>query len=330
MRVVRRLAAALLSLTLAAGAGFYLWLDRPIGLREAVIDLTITPGTAPREVADQAVLAGIEVWPAVLYIWFRVSGQARRIQAGTYEFQTGVTPRSLLAKLVNGEQALRQVTLLEGWTFEQVRRALSRATDLRPVTKGMTEAAVMRELGRGGLSAEGRFFPDTYRYPKGSADLTVLAAAIAAMDRQLGQAWQSRAAESVLRSPDELLTLASIVEKETALSADRGLIARVFHNRLRIGMPLQSDPTVIFGLGSAFDGDLRRGDLRRDNAWNTYTRRGLPATPIAMPGRASLLAAAQPASGNALYFVARGDGSSEFSETLEAHNRAVNRFQKRQ
>lgn len=330
MRVVRRLAAALLSLTLAAGAGFYLWLDRPIGLREAVIDLTITPGTAPREVADQAVLAGIEVWPAVLYIWFRVSGQARRIQAGTYEFQTGVTPRSLLAKLVNGEQALRQVTLLEGWTFEQVRRALSRATDLRPVTKGMTEAAVMRELGRGGLSAEGRFFPDTYRYPKGSADLTVLAAAIAAMDRQLGQAWQSRAAESVLRSPDELLTLASIVEKETALSADRGLIARVFHNRLRIGMPLQSDPTVIFGLGSAFDGDLRRGDLRRDNAWNTYTRRGLPATPIAMPGRASLLAAAQPASGNALYFVARGDGSSEFSETLEAHNRAVNRFQRRQ
>ena len=259
---MRRLAAALFSLTLAAGAGFYLWLDRPIGLREAVVDLTIAPGTAPREVADQAALAGIEVWPAALYIWFRVSGQARRIQAGTYEFQTGVTPRSLLAKLVNGEQALRQVTFLEGWTFEQVRWALSRAADLRPVSEGMTEAAVMRELGRGGLSAEGRFFPDTYRYPKGSADLTVLAAAIAAMDRQLEQAWQNRAAESVLRSPDELLTLASIVEKETALSADRGLIARVFHNRLRIGMPLQSDPTVIFGLGSAFDGDLRRADLQ--------------------------------------------------------------------
>ncbi len=327
---MRRLAVAFLLSTLAAGFWANAWLDQPLRLRQAVVDLTIAPGTTSRQVASQAAQAGVDVWPLALHVWFRLSGQSRRIQAGSYELQAGLTPRSLLAKLVNGEQALRQVTLVEGWTFAQVREALARAPELKPASQGLTASDLMASLGRPGLAAEGRFFPDTYRYAKGSADHEVLAAALSAMDRQLEQAWQARDATLVLRSPDELLILASMVEKETGLAADRGMIARVFHNRLRQGMPLQSDPTVIYGLGEAFDGDLRRRDLRRDTAWNTYTRAGLPVTPIAMPGRAALMAAAQPASGSALYFVARGDGASVFSDTLEAHNRAVNRFQRRQ
>lgn len=327
---MRRLAVALFLLTLAAGFWAHAWLDQPLRLREAVVDLRIAPGTNARQVASQAAQAGVEVLPLAMQVWFRLSGQAHQIQAGVYELRTGVTPRSLLAKLVSGEQALRQVTLVEGWTFAQVRQALLRSPDLKPASQGLTESALMANLGRPGSAAEGRFFPDTYRYAKNSADLEVLAAALSAMDRQLEQVWQARDEGLALSNPDELLTLASLVEKETGLATDRGMIARVFHNRLLRGMPLQSDPTVIYGLGGAFDGNLRRPDLRRDTAWNTYTRAGLPVTPIAMPGRAALLAAAQPASGSALYFVSRGDGSSEFSETLEAHNRAVNRFQRRQ
>ncbi len=186
----------------------------------------------------------------------------------------------------------------------------------------------MAQLGRPGVAPEGRFYPDTYSYAKGSSDLKLLARALKAMDQQLGKAWAARAQDSVLQSPEQALILASIVEKETGRASDRPMISGVFHNRLRIGMPLQTDPTVIYGLGEAFDGNLRRIHLRTDTPWNTYTRTGLPPTPIAMPGKAALLAAVQPASSRALYFVAKGDGSSQFSETLEAHNRAVNRYQR--
>ena len=184
--------------------------------------------------------------------------------------------------------------------------------------------------GRRNRHPEGRFFPDTYTYAKGSSDLKVLLRALHAMDRQLAQAWLTRAADTPLKTPEDLLTLASIVEKETGQASDRPMVASVFSNRLRIGMMLQTDPTVIYGLGERFDGNLRRRDLLADTPWNTYTRYGLPPTPIAMPGKASLLAAAQPASSSALYFVARGDGSSQFSDSLNAHNSAVNKFQRGQ
>ena len=192
----------------------------------------------------------------------------------------------------------------------------------------MSEAELMAALGSPTLAAEGRFFPDTYAYSRGVSDLTVLRRAHEMLQGKLAQAWAERAADTPLRSSDEALTLASIIEKETGHEGDRGLVGGVFNNRLRIGMALQSDPTVIYGMGAAFDGNLRKRDLRADTPYNTYTRRGLPPTPIALPGLASLRAAVRPPATKALYFVARGDGSSVFSETLAEHNRAVNKFQR--
>ena len=193
----------------------------------------------------------------------------------------------------------------------------------------MTDAQLMAKLGIQGMAAEGRFLPDTYTYGKGTSDLRVLTRAAHAMDKQLAAAWAHRLPNIQVNTPEEALILASIVEKETGRESDRTTISRVFHNRLAIGMPLQTDPTVIYGLGSSFDGNLRRADLQTDHPWNTYTRKGLPPTPIAMPGRNALKAAVQPAESDALYFVARGDGTSQFSATLDEHNAAVNRYQRK-
>jgi UPF0755 protein len=279
-------------------------------------------------VGVQVQQAGVTVNPALLYWWFRLSGQARQIKAGNYELERGTTPISLLSKLVRGEEALRSVTLVEGWNFRQVREALRKAEQLKPLTEGMMPEELMQQVGKPGLAPEGRFFPDTYTYAKGSTDLALLQRAARAMDKKLEAAWAQRAPQTLLKSPDEALILASIVEKETGRSGDRSQIAAVFSNRLRIGMRLQTDPTVIYGLGPLFDGNLRKADLLADTPWNTYTRTGLPPTPIAMPGRGALLAAVQPADSKALYFVARGDGSSQFSATLDEHNRAVNKYQR--
>ena len=306
------------------------WVNQPLhtGAGEPVLDLSIEPGTPPKAVAQAVVDAGVQAPAMALYAWFRVSGQDRLIRAGSYEIAPGTSPRRLLSMLVRGEESLRTLTLVEGWNWRQVRQALARAEQLKPESQGLSDDALMDKLGRPGVSPEGRFYPDTYSYAKNSSDLKVLARALKAMDRQLARAWALRAPGGALKSPEEALVLASIVEKETGKGSDRAMIASVFHNRLRIGMPLQTDPTVIYGLGEAFDGNLRRVHLRADTPWNTYTRSGLPPTPIAMPGKAALLAAVQPASSQALYFVARGDGSSQFSRTLEEHNRAVNRYQR--
>lgn len=319
--------AGLLAWVLAVAAAVAWWLNRPLDLATPSVELSIEPGTSPREVARAWVQAGVQVSPRFLYEWFRWSGQARQIRAGSYEIETGATARSLLAKMVQGDEALESVRLIEGWTFRQFREALARAPHLKPVTAGMDEAALMAAIGAPGQAAEGRFFPDTYLYSRGVSDLTVLQRAHRAMQRHLAATWAERAEGLPLKSPDEALILASIVEKETGIEADRARIAAVFVNRLRIGMPLQTDPTVIYGLGEAFDGNLRKRDLQQDTPWNTYTRGGLPPTPIAMPGLAALRAAVRPESTRELYFVARGDGSSAFSTTLEDHNRAVNRYQ---
>jgi UPF0755 protein len=310
----------------AAGTGLW-WINQSLGLRTPVVDLSIEPGTSPRGVAQDAVDAGVQASPQLLYWWFRLSGQARQIKAGSYELQGEITPRSLLSKLVRGEEALRAVTLVEGLTFKQFRQLLSKADQLTQETQGLTPDLIMQKLDRPGLAPEGRFYPDTYTYTKGSSDLAVLKRALRAMDRHLDAAWQLRQSDSPLKTPDGLLTLASIIEKETGRASDRPMVAAVFTNRLRIGMMLQTDPSVIYGLGDKFDGNLHRRDLHTDTPWNTYTRAGLPPTPISMPGKAALTAAAQPANSRALYFVARGDGSSQFSDTLEAHNRAVGQYQ---
>ena len=325
---MRFLISVLLAIALGVGLYANLWLNGPMDMASETLDLSIEPGSSPREVAQQVQQAGVSVQPTLLYWWFRLSGEARQIKAGSYELERGLTPKGLLSKLVRGEEALRSVTLVEGWNFRQVREALKKADQLSAASAGMTPDEVMEKIGKGGIPAEGRFFPDTYTYAKGSTDLALLKRAARAMDKRLDTAWAQLPPQSTLKTPEELLTLASIVEKETGRASDRPQIAAVFLNRLRLGMRLQTDPTVIYGLGAQFDGNLRKSDLQTDTPWNTYTRSGLPPTPIAMPGRGSLLAAVQPAKSNALYFVARGDGSSQFSATLDEHNRAVNKYQR--
>lgn len=322
---------SLLLLTALAALGAAWWLHQPMDTgTQAPLDLSIEPGTSPKAVAQAVVDAGAQTSPTALYAWFRLSGQDRQIRAGSYEIAPGTSPRRLLAMLVRGEESLRTLTLVEGWNWRQVRQALAKAELLKPDSQGLSDEALMAQLGRPGLAPEGRFYPDTYSYAKNSSDLKVLERALKAMDKQLAKAWAARLPSVALKSADEALILASIVEKETGKGSDRALISSVFHNRLRIGMMLQTDPTVIYGLGEAFDGNLRRIHLRTDTPWNTYTRTGLPPTPIAMPGKAALLAAVQPASSQALYFVAKGDGSSHFSASLDEHNRAVNRYQRGQ
>jgi UPF0755 protein len=327
---VRKLFGLALLTALALGGWAFWWVNQPLSLSADTLDLAVEPGTNPKAVAQNIVDSGVQTSALLLYGWFRLSGEARAIKAGSYELTSGLTPLTLLSKLTRGEEALRSVTLVEGWTFRQIRTALSKAEHLAPDTRGLEPHLIMQKLGQPDRAPEGNFYPDTYTYAKGSSDLKVLQRAMRAMEQHLAQAWTMRSANSPLKSPDELLTLASIVEKETGLASDRPMVSAVFNNRLRNGMPLQTDPTVIYGLGDKFDGNLRRRDLLTDTPWNTYTRNGLPPTPIAIPGKAALLAAAQPAVSRALFFVARGDGSSEFSETLDAHNRAVNKYQRGQ
>lgn len=323
--LLRAVLALLLIVALAAGA-VWQWLRTPLNLAAPSVELSIEPGTNPAEVARAWVAAGVQTDARWLYQWFKFSGQARQIRAGSYEVHAGVTPRALLDKMVRGDQILEQLRLIEGWNWRQVRAALAAAPSLKPATAAMTDEQVMAALGHPGVAPEGRFFPDTYAYSRGVSDLTVLKRAQAAMQRRLADAWAQRADGLPLKTPEEALILASIVEKETGAPADRNRVAAVFVNRLRIGMPLQTDPTVIYGLGDDYDGRLRKRHLQADTPFNTYTRGGLPPTPIAMPGAASLTAALHPAPVNSLYFVSRGDGSSEFSEDLAAHNRAVDKY----
>jgi len=317
-------------LVVLLGAGAYQWWTSPLHPSGTALDLNVEPGTTPRGVAQAVVDSGAKTSADLLFVSFRLSGKARLIKAGSYEISSSTTPQSLLLMLIRGEETLRTVTLVEGWNFRQVRQALAKAEQLQPESQSLSDSQIMVRLGRTGQHPEGRFYPDTYTYAKGSSDMAVMQRALKSMDKHLAQAWQARAASTPLKAPDEALILASIVEKETGKAADRPLIAGVFANRLRIGMMLQTDPSVIYGLGADFDGNLRRSDLRADTPYNTYTRTGLPPTPIAMPGKAALAAAVHPAATQALYFVAKGDGSSHFSTNLTEHNRAVNRYQRGQ
>jgi UPF0755 protein len=322
-------AGATVCAVLAVAGGLY-WLNRPLPLQlgqSDVLDVSIPAGTSARGVAQALVQSGVDTPEWLLFGWFRASGDARAIKAGSYEIRPDATPRTLLSMLVKGEQAVRRVTLVEGWNYRQVLQALQQAEHLRYDLPPVQSAqALMPALGLKAAHPEGRFFPDTYVYPKHATASSVLRQAATAMEQRLADAWAQRQPGLPLRNPEEALILASIVEKETGAAHDRALVAGVFVNRLRIGMRLQTDPTVIYGVGEDFEGRLRRRHLDTDTPYNTYTRAGLPPTPIAMPGWASLLAAVQPAATQAMYFVSRGDGTSQFSRTLDEHNQAVRRY----
>lgn len=318
----------LVPLILVLGAAGAWWLWFPISLPQAVAEVSIEPGTSPKEVAAAVAKGGVPVNATLLYLWFRLSGQSRQIRAGSYEWTGQASPWQILRKLVRGDQSSGSVTIVEGWNIRQVREALRKADNLKPESAKLSDAQLMQALERPGVHPEGRFFPDTYTYSKGSTDLAVLRRAMRSMDSHLAAAWEQRNTKVPLRTPEQALILASIVEKETGLLSDQGQISAVFHNRLILGMRLQTDPTVIYGMGTRFEGNIRKSDLTTDTPYNTYTRDGLPPTPISMPGKAALHAALHPAPSKALFFVARGDGSSEFSATLEEHNRAVNKYQR--
>ena len=325
--LTRLLLVLLIACAAAAGAAVW-WVQAPLVLAHDEVEVSIEPGTPVREIVKLWHDAGVESDPELMYQWFRWSGDARRIRAGSYLVRAGATPRSLLDKMVTGDEELESVHVIDGWTVRQMRAALAAAPGLKPTTAALTDEQLMAAIGAPGVPAEGRFFPDTYVYSKGVSDVLVLKRAHDAMARQLKAAWELRAADTPLKDADQMLILASVVEKETGTAADRGKVAGVFSNRLRLGMPLQSDPTVIYGLGTDFDGNLRKSDLQRDTPYNSYTRTGLPPTAIALPGREALRAAARPDPTKALYFVSRGDGSSAFSDTLNAHNAAVNQYQR--
>jgi UPF0755 protein len=315
------------------GGGIWWYAHRPIVLATENVDLIIPPGSSMRSAARLAG-ASMPVYPDVLVFLARISGSDTRIKAGSYEVASGVTPLELIDKLTRGDVTQQELTIPEGWSFRQFRAALDTHNGIDHATRGLTDIQVLEliakaEPGSNAKHPEGLFFPDTYLFAKGSADVAILRRAYRAMARHLAGEWQRRAAGVPYANPYEALIMASIVEKETGQARERPLIAGVFVNRLRRGMLLQTDPTVIYGLGAGFDGNLRRRDLQQDGPYNTYTRAGLPPTPIALPGLAALQATLNPARTDALYFVARGDGTHEFSASLEAHNRAVNRFQRR-
>ncbi|WP_265942285.1 endolytic transglycosylase MltG [Dechloromonas sp. A34] len=313
----------------AAAGGLWWWGNQPLSLRTSPLDFRVVAGSSLRSAIVQMQEAGIEVQPSLLSLLARVKRSETGIKAGSYAVKTGVTPLQLLEKLTQGKVTQGDITLVEGWTFRQWRTRLDAHPDLSHETQGLTEAQIIERLGLNVARLEGWLFPDTYLFDKQSSDLELIARAVRSMQRRLDGEWAGRADGLPYKSPFEALIMASIIEKETGREADRALVAAVFVNRLRKGMLLQTDPTVIYGLGDSFDGNLRKYDLLTDTSYNTYTRTGLPPTPIAMPGLASLRAALHPAPSEALYFVARGDGSSEFSQSLDEHNRAVNKYQRR-
>jgi len=321
---------ALVVLGIAAVAGYAAWyVGAPVSIRQYPVEVEIPRGAGFRTAMEQLEKAGVSMRRYEFELLARTLGKVRDIKAGSYEIATPVTPLQLLGKLTRGDVTQAEVRLIEGWTFAQFRAALDASPHLRHETKGMDDAPILARLRATETHPEGLFFPDTYLFGKGASDLAVLRRAYRAMARHMKEEWEGRDPAVPYRTPYEALIMASIVEKETGQAGERDLIGGVLVNRLRIGMRLQADPTVIYGLGGTFDGNLKKNHLADDGPYNTYTRAGLPPTPIAMPGLASLRSALRPGKTDAFYYVARKDGSSHFSRTLEEHNRAVARFQLR-
>lgn len=328
MKAIKELMLWLLfiAVVVAGLAGFYAL--RPLSFSKLPYEFSLKQGSSLKSAARQMQQAGVLPSDWLFVLLARGLGKASQIKPGNYQIETAVSPWQLLDMISKGRVEQSSISIIEGWTFTQLRAALNAEPALRHDTSGLSDDEILKSIGATERKAEGLFFPDTYNFSSGSSDLTVLKRAYQLMQRNLEESWKGRAANLPFETPYQALILASIVEKETGKASDRTMIASVFVNRLRKRMLLQTDPTVIYGIGEKFDGNLRRRDLQTDTPYNTYTRAGLTPTPIALPGLAAIQAALHPAQSNALYFVARGDGSSYFSSTLTEHNNAVNRYQK--
>ncbi|MFC5512521.1 endolytic transglycosylase MltG [Massilia jejuensis] len=328
MAFIKKTLVTAVLVSLAAAGGFTWWSKHALATGQAPIEFTITPGSGVGAAAQQMVKAGVPVNPLLFQVLARVTGQSARIKAGSYELEPGTTPRALLRQLVRGEFAQEAVTIIEGWTFRQMREAIAASKSLRHETAKLSDAELMAKVSTEYKQPEGMFFPDTYLFAKGASDLQIYKQAHQMLLTRLDAAWEKRAANLPYKSKYEALIMASIVEKETGQKSERAMIAGVFVNRLRTGMMLQTDPSVIYGMGARYEGKIAKKDLTTDTPYNTYTRYGLPPTPIALPGVQSLSAALAPATTPALYFVSRNDGTSQFSDNLNDHNRAVNQYQR--
>ncbi len=329
LRIVKYLLLLGFLAALGAAGGLYYYAGSELPMERSPVTLELRAGSSLKTAAAQLGAAGVLRQPELFVLFARLHGEAGNLKAGNYEFARPLTPLSLLQRMTRGDVTQASITFVEGWTFRQMRKALHEHPKVRPETADLPEAELLQKLGISQPLAEGWFFPDTYHFSEGASDLTILRRAHQLMIRHLDQEWERRVPDLPLKSPIEALILASIVEKETGRAEERGMVASVFINRLRIGMRLQTDPTVIYGMGEAFDGNIRKRDLTTDTPYNTYTRAGLPPTPIAMPGLDALRATLNPVSSDAMYFVARGDGTSKFSRTLAEHERAVTQYQRR-
>ncbi len=323
---------AILGAIIAGGLGYWGWQHykgTPLSIKTLPAEFKVDKGASPRSLALTLQAAGVDVSGLELSLAMRFRNDANKLKPGVYRLTAQPTLEKLLNKIVAGDVIQNEVRLIEGWTFKQFRAALAQRKDLKQETSAMSAEQLLNAVGATETKPEGLFFPDTYRFTPGASDLEILKRAYKEQQNRLNQLWKDRDASGPFKTPYEALILASIVEKETGREIDRDKVAAVFVNRLKIGMMLQSDPTTIYGMGDRFDGNIRKRDLLADTAYNTYTRGGLTPTPISMPGMASIRAVLHPAQIAALYFVARGDGTSEFSNDLPAHNRAVDRYQRR-
>ena len=326
MRAIKSLFVFTLLVALAAGGWLAWFATQPRPLPRTPLDFTVKTGAGVKAVSRQLAEEGVLPDEHSLWVLARILDRSASIQAGTYRLDKPVTPLEILDKLARGDVTMIELRFIEGTTLRQWMAQLAKEPRVKATLTGKAEPEIRAALGASG-PLEGWLFPDTYRFAPGTTDVEILRRAHAAMKKRLDEAWQSKAPDLPLKTPYEALILASIIEKETGVAAERPLIGSVFANRLRKPMRLQTDPTVIYGMGESYDGNIRKKDLTTDTPWNTYTRDGLPPTPIAMPGAGSLQAAVQPAQSEMLYFVGKGDGTHQFSRTLEEHNRAVTRYQ---
>jgi UPF0755 protein len=315
----------LVAIATAIGAAYY-WVNQPLSMSSPKIDILVPKGATPASIATQINQAGIALNPAAFVLMARLTELDRQLKAGGYQLIQGDSPLRVLRRMAQGDVTSRQITLVEGWNLRQIRTALAQHPDIKQSIQEVKDANLSTQVGLEAPYAEGLFFPDTYIFPIGTSDLEILQRAARAQQQILDRAWATRQDNLPLRSPYQALILGSIVEKETGKASDRARIAGVFINRLRLNMPLQTDPTVIYGMGEAYNGKIRKKDLQTDHAWNTYTRGGLPVSPISSVGQASLNAALNPEKHDFLYFVSKGDGSSAFARTLQEHNKNVAQY----